>query len=96
MEARMHAEILRRYDEVLSEKASKFNLLELEDNLRKQAARLEQIKLIEKRVENVQQKAEKMRKDNEMRFDYINSSLSVEIMNAVKKALRQQGLTSRT
>lgn len=92
----MHAEILRRYDEVLSEKASKFNLLELEDNLRKQAARLEQIKLIEKRVENVQQKAEKMRKDNEMRFDYINSSLSVEIMNAVKKALRQQGLTSRT
>lgn len=33
-EAVIHSEILRRYDEVISEKASKFNLLELEGRIK--------------------------------------------------------------
>jgi hypothetical protein len=46
-EAIMHSEIIRRYDEVLSEKASKWNLTEFEDRVNKMYAKYSHIMTME-------------------------------------------------
>jgi hypothetical protein len=84
----MHQEILRRYDEVISTKASKINLLELEGNLHNQLHRINAIPFIEKKVEGIVKHVETMINENEQRFELINSSISLEISNAVKKAIK--------
>lgn len=94
-EATIHSEILRRYDEVISEKASKFNLLELEGKIKMQAGRIDTFSVVEKRLDTIGARVEKQRKDNEARFDIINQSISIEIMNAVKKAVRQSNAAAR-
>jgi Zn-finger domain-containing protein len=71
-EALIHSEILRRYDEVISEKASKFNLLELEGSIKLQSLRIDHVGAIEKRVDTIIARQEKQRKDTEARFDIIN------------------------
>jgi ubiquinone/menaquinone biosynthesis C-methylase UbiE len=40
-------------------------------------------------VENIVKHVEQMVSENEQRFDLINSSISLEIANAVKKAFKQ-------
>ncbi len=40
-ECTMHAEILRRYDEVITTKASRFNLLEIEESIHAQKQRID-------------------------------------------------------
>ena len=60
-----------------------------------QSQRIDTYGIIEKRVETLQARLEKQRKDTEARFDIINQSISIEIMNAVKKAVRQSNAAAR-
>ena len=57
---------------MISSKASRFNLMEIEDTLRKHMQKIDSFQVIEKRVEKIMARIEKMRKENDQRFDFIN------------------------
>lgn len=94
-ESIIHSQIIRRYDEVISEKASRISVLDLEDQIHKQGQRIDAYHIIEKRVEMIIGRIEKMKKDNEMKFDLIDHSISMEIVKAVKKTVKQALASNR-
>ncbi len=88
-ESIIHGQILRHYDEVIAHKASKVNVLELEDMIHIQNKKLDSQHSIEKRLDGMITRIEKMKKDSEMKFDMIDQSISMEIVKAVKKTVQQ-------
>jgi len=71
-EAIIHSQILRHYDEVIAQKASKVDVLAVEDQIHEQNKRFDVHGQVEKRVEALMARIEKMKKDNEMKFDMID------------------------
>lgn len=84
----MFGQILRRYDEVLSEKASKINLMELEGNMRTQLKRIDVVGDIERKIDQLTEYVHTVKSETDVHFEMINKTISVEIMNAVKKAIK--------
>ena len=84
-----HTEILMRYDEVLMEKASKFNLAELREDVVRNYVRQGFVTNIDKVVHEQKELIEKMQRVYEKRFDDMNQVISQEISTAVKKGVQQ-------
>lgn len=84
-----HAKILRGYDEVLSQKASKINLLDLEEKTHIQLKRIDVVGVIEAKMDNLEELVKSLKSETEEHFDTINKTISVEILGAVKKAVKQ-------
>lgn len=84
-----HAKILRGYDEVLSQKASKINLLDLEEKTHIQLKRIDVVGVIEAKMDNLEEVLGSLKAETEEHFDTINKTISVEILGAVKKAVKQ-------
>nr|ACK37611.1 putative reticulocyte-binding protein 2 [Kahliella matisi] len=88
--ASQHSEIIRRYDEVISEKASKFMVTQIQTEANRTFAKNEQIQGFEEKVEQMKRFVEELSKNNEEKFEAINQQFSNEIINAIKKVLKQQ------
>ena len=75
-----HLEIIRRYDEVISNKASKHSVIELDKNMsQKYNQQIDDLlKLINENVHNINVQKE--------RFDEFGKALTAEIYQAVDKA----------
>jgi hypothetical protein len=91
-EARIHAEIIRGFDESICGKASRMNVLEVEGHVRKLQQNVELLLSMDKRLDATIARQEKLRKDNENRFDIMNQTISIEIINAVKKQVKIHGV----
>ena len=84
------SKILRGYDEVLSQKASKINLLDLQEKTRLSLKRVDIVGVIEEKMNILQSFVESLKSQTEHHFETINKTISVEIMGAVKRAVKQQ------
>lgn len=85
----LHSQILRGYDQVLSQKASKINLLDLEEKTRQSLKRIDVVGIIEGKMNNLEQLVESLKTETEQSFETINKTISVEITGAVKRVVKQ-------
>ena len=83
------SKILRGYDEVLSQKASKINLLDLEEKTHLSLKRVDVVGVIEDKMIALQALVETLKTETEEHFETINKTISVEIMGAVKRVVKQ-------
>jgi hypothetical protein len=85
----LHSQTLRGYDQVLSQKASKINLLDLEEKTRQSLKRIDVVGIIEGKMNNLEQLVESLKTETEQSFETINKTISVEITGAVKRVVKQ-------
>eukprot|EP00347_Sterkiella_histriomuscorum_P007336 403349342 len=91
-QAKIHDDIIQRYDEIISEKASKWSLTEFKqevnDNYTKLMKSIEQ----ELKLQDIEKKVVEIQKNNKDQFDSLNKAFSYEIVNAVKKIQKKLAL----
>ena len=85
----IHSQILRGYDQVLSQKASKINLLDLEEKTRQSLKRIDVVGIIAEKMNNLEQLVESLKTETEKHFATITKTISVEITGAVKRVVKQ-------
>ncbi|CDW71850.1 UNKNOWN [Stylonychia lemnae] len=93
-QAETHNEIIRRYDEILSEKASRWALTELRNEIIGNYAKTSQTNEYQKAIDGLRIIIDSNQKDNEDHFDSLNKSLTQEIISAVRKAQKHAQATS--
>jgi|LauGreDrversion4_2_1035121.scaffolds.fasta_scaffold250566_1 hypothetical protein len=81
-------EILLRYDEVITEKASKFQISELREDLYRNFTKIVYSEDLSEKLTSQKNYIEMMHKENMEKFEEINKFVSVEIYTAVKKAVK--------
>lgn len=88
-EREQHTHILMRYDEVITEKASKHMVEEIKFDISRNYSRLTDAQDIQRQVLLNKSQTEQMHQDTLTKFEDLNKAMSVEIYSAVKKAIKQ-------
>jgi len=81
-------DILLRYDEVITQKASKFSVDELRQNAWDTFAQIPQFVSCQSKVDEIFENVQAIHKTTLDKFDEVNKALTVEIFSAVKKAIK--------
>lgn len=78
-----------RYDEVITEKASKHQVEEIKFDMSRHYTKLTQAHEIQQQVDFNKYQTELMHQETTTKFEELNKALSVEIYTAVKKAVKK-------
>ncbi|CDW72800.1 UNKNOWN [Stylonychia lemnae] len=93
LKAKQHDEIIRRYDEIITEKASKWSLNEFKQEADETFTKLTQTLQVQNHIKMLENKIQEVHKNAIDQFDAINRAFSYEILSAVKKVQKQQNLS---
>eukprot|EP00347_Sterkiella_histriomuscorum_P000145 403376999 len=94
-QSEIHDQIIRRYDEVISDKASKWNIQELSAEISNNFSKVQLTNQLQIQIQQLQTEILSFKKDSEDKFDTLNKQISQEIILAVKKVQKQQGGVNR-
>ena len=89
IERQQHTKVLLRYDEVMSDKASKFSIHELREDIYNNFSKKPAIEELKVKQDLMREDFEKTNDQNNEKFEDINKAITVEIFAAVKKAMKQ-------
>ena len=81
--------ILQRYDEVMTEKASKHLVAELREDIYRMFAKINYVKDIDELLQNQVEKLSSVHKETLEKFEQLNQYITIEIYSAVKKGILQ-------
>ena len=89
VEREQHTQILLRYDEILSDKASKFQVFELREEMHKNFSKIKQVQTLDTFLKEQKVFVMSMQEETQRQFQEMNENITIEIYQAVKKASSQ-------